>query len=97
MELHFIFPSVQAPLRWGFSRIGLHCPDELNYIVPPRLSQPFPQQNQRKMPSEGLSDGDKKTAKFAAWREFHYCLSGFRRHEKKPEKSGFCAENAYVL
>lgn len=42
MELHFIFPSVQAPLRWGFSRIGLHCPDELNYIAKRDLSQAIP-------------------------------------------------------
>ncbi|ENV7595867.1 hypothetical protein [Neisseria gonorrhoeae] len=30
MSFIFLLP-VQAPLRWGFSRIGTRCADELNY------------------------------------------------------------------
>ncbi|HFC3993069.1 TPA: hypothetical protein ACFJAY_001851, partial [Neisseria gonorrhoeae] len=59
MSFIFLLP-VQAPLRWGSSRIGTRCADELNYKRGHVQSQPFPQQNQRKMPSESPSDGIKK-------------------------------------
>ena len=79
MELHFIFPSVQAPLRWGFSRIDPHCADELNYRCSYTKSQPFPQQNQRKMPSENTSDGIKKppSLRLGGGRAIFASLRGF--------------------
>ena len=51
MSFIFLLP-VQAPLRWGFSRIGTRCADELNYKRGHVQSQVFLQQNQRKMPSK---------------------------------------------
>ncbi|HFB8233308.1 TPA: hypothetical protein ACFASB_001461, partial [Neisseria gonorrhoeae] len=77
MSFIFLLP-VQAPLRWGFSRIGIRCADELNYKRGHVQSQPFPQQNQRKMPSEDGFRRHKEAAKFAAWRRSGYFKNSFR-------------------